>query len=194
MTSLNGEPGTGLLWITDVQGQNLRNYDAVPQDGVLNMIKSFQVPGTTKFTRAVFGDGIMYMGTTQGFVYGFGAPTAVPLNCTSNVEFGNVEISEESEARSITCTALIGVTVDGVGLDDEAYYSLKDLPGVPLELVQGERFPVSAKFHPSGVELLSDSIIVNTTNSVEGYSTTTSVRIYGMGQSAAHCFPSVPPG
>lgn len=184
MTSLDGQPGTGLLWNTDVQGQNLRIYDAVPQDGVLKMIKSFSVPGTTKFTRAVFGDGIMYMGTTQGFVYGFGAPTTAPLNCTSTVSFGKVDISAESEQQSVTCTAVVGVTVNGVGLDNGANFAVSGLPTTPLQLTVGQKFTVNAKFAPKRVGLLSANIQVNTTNNAAGYRTQTSVRLTGTGESA----------
>lgn len=184
VTTLDGQPGTGLLWNTDVQGQHLRIYDAVPQDGVLKLIKSFQVPGTTKFGRAVFGDGIMYMGTTQGLVYGFGAPTKTPINCTAPVAFGEINISEESAARPITCEAVIGVTINGVGLDNGAQYTVSGLPTTPLQLTVGQKFTVNAKFAPSRVGLLSDRIVVNTTNSVTGYSTQTSVRLSGTGSSA----------
>lgn len=48
----------------------------------------FSVPGTTKFTRPVFGDGRVYMGTTQGYFYGFGSPVNLPLNCSSPYDFG----------------------------------------------------------------------------------------------------------
>ena len=52
-TSLNGQEGTGLLWTTDVEGLNLRIYDAIPPSdgGNLKLIKSFNIPGVTKFSR-----------------------------------------------------------------------------------------------------------------------------------------------
>lgn len=184
VTSLDGQPGTGLLWNTDRESPHLRIYDAVPQDGVLNMIKSFNVPGITKFSRAVFGDGIMYVGTERGLVYGFGAPTTSPLNCTENVAFGNVDIADVSEPKDITCVAQIDVTVDGIGLADETHYSLSGVPNTPLELTEGEEFTVKASFSPNRVGLLSDNIIVNTTNGVEGYSLRTSIRLQGTGESA----------
>lgn len=184
VTSLDGQPGTGLLWNTDVQGQQLRIYDAVPRDGVIRLIKSFSVPGTTKFTRAVFGDGIMYMGTTQGYVYGFGAPTTTPLNCTSPVTFGGVDISEQSDQKTVRCTAVTGVTVSGIALAEGEDYALSGLPTTPLTLATGASFTVNAKFTPGRVGLVSDRIVVNTTNNVAGYSTQTSARLTGTGQSA----------
>lgn len=185
-TSLNGQPGTGLLWITDVQGLNLRVYDAVPQGGTMNLIQSFSIPGVTKFTRPVFGNGIVYVGTTQGYVYGFGSPVNVPLNCTSPVDFGGVNMKNTSIAKPVTCKALIGVTVTGIELNDvnTKDFSISDLPNLPLELAVDQTFTVNAKFSPSKVGLQSSDIVVNTTNSAAGYSTGTHARLTGTGQSA----------
>lgn len=60
VTSLNDQPGTGLVWVSDVEGLNLRIYNGVLVSGNLTPINSFDTPGTTKFTRPVFGDGVVY--------------------------------------------------------------------------------------------------------------------------------------
>lgn len=183
-TSLNGQEGTGLLWVTDVQGLNLKIYNAVPKDGLLVMINSFNIPGTTKFTRPVFGDGIVYVGTTQGFVYGFGSPVNSPLNCTSPVDFGGVNIRNSSSTKPVTCTANIALTVTGVALDNSKDYTISAAPQLPLELTQGQSFTISARFNPTSVGFLSDDILVNTTNKVIGYSTNSHARLTGTGQSS----------
>lgn len=182
-TSLNGQPGTGLLWVTDVQGLNLRIYNAVPQNGLLTMINSFSIPGVMKFTRPVFGDGIVYVGTNQGFFYGFGSPVNAPLNCTSPVAFGTVDMKTSSDSQSVTCTALIDVTVTGVALDSSKDFGISDLPTTPLQLAKGESFAIQAKFSPTVVGLISNDVVVNTTNSVGGYSPNTHARLTGTGQS-----------
>ncbi|KAK5989408.1 WSC domain-containing protein [Cladobotryum mycophilum] len=183
-TSLNGQPGTGLLWVTDVQGVNLRIYNAVPKNGKLNMINSFNIPGVMKFYRPVFGDGIVYIGTNQGFLYGYGSPVNSPINCTTPIEFGNVSIKATSDAKPVTCTALIDVTVTDVGLDASTDYGVSDIPTLPLQLAKGSSFTVQAKFHPTSVGLLSNDVVVNTTNSIAGYSVNTHARLTGTGQSA----------
>ncbi|KID80411.1 uncharacterized protein G6M90_00g009650 [Metarhizium brunneum] len=185
-TSLNGQPGTGLLWITDVQGLNLRVYDAVPQGQTMNLIQSFNIPAVTKFTRPVFGNGIVYVGTTQGYVYGFGSPVKVPLNCTSPVDFGGVDMKNSSIAKPVTCKALIGVTVTGIELNDAKNkdFSLSGLPDLPLELAVDQTFTVNAQFSPLKVGLQSNDVVVNTTNSVTGFSTGTHARLTGTGHSA----------
>ncbi|OAA49482.1 Carbohydrate-binding WSC [Metarhizium rileyi] len=185
-TSLNGQPGTGLLWITDVQGLNLRVYDAVPQGQTMNLIQSFNIPGVTKFTRPVFGNGIVYVGTAQGYVYGFGSPINVPLNCTSPVDFGGVNMKNSSAAKPVTCKALVGVTVTGIELNDAKNhdFSLSGLPNLPLQLAVDQTFSVNAQFSPSKVGLQSNDIVVNTTNSAAGFSTGTHARLTGTGKSA----------
>ena len=184
ITSLDGQPGTSLLWNTDVQGQHLRIYDAVPEDGYIKLIKSFLVPGTTKFTRAVFGDSIVYVGTTQGLVYGFGAPTTTPLNCTGDFSFENVDVSDNSEAQTVTCAALVDVVIEAAGLKDGTHYSLSDTPGFPVVLSAGDKLTVDAVFSPKRVGLLSDNLSFNTTNGDEGYSSSTTVRLSGTGESS----------
>ncbi|OLN86890.1 putative fungistatic metabolite [Colletotrichum chlorophyti] len=193
VTSLNDQPGTGLLWTTDVQGSQLKIFEAVPKDGLLTLVKSFSVPGTTKFTRAVFGDGIMYQGTTQGYLYAFGSPVTTPINCTTANEFGTVEVGSESEPRTITCTAVIGVTISGIGLDEAGDFSLSGAPTLPLTVEAGQTFSINAVFTPTTVGLVSSDIVVNTTNAAEGYSQGTHIRLTGTGESANPLLAITPP-
>ena len=65
-TSLNGQPGTGMYWVTDIQGLNLRIYKAVPENGVLVLLKGLNIPGQMKFSRPTFGNARAYMSTSDG--------------------------------------------------------------------------------------------------------------------------------
>ncbi|MCJ1306581.1 hypothetical protein MMC25_000224 [Agyrium rufum] len=184
VTSLNNQPGTGLVWTSDVEGSNLRIYNAIPVNGVMTEINSFVVPGTTKFTRPVFGDGIVYMGTTQGYFYGFGSPVNLPLNCTQQA-FGSVNLKATSPAQTITCKAGIDVQVTGVGLSGNPNFAITPPANLPLSVPAGSSFSFSATFTPGTVGPLSSSALVNTTNSVGGYSISTPVKLSGTGQSQA---------
>ncbi|KAI8196433.1 WSC domain-containing protein [Colletotrichum sp. SAR 10_76] len=193
VTSLNNQPGTGLIWTLDVQGSQLRIYDAIPKNGAMNLIKSFSVPGSTKFGRAVFGDGIMYQGTTLGYLYAFGSPVNVPVNCTSSNDFGTVNVGNQSVARSISCTALIGVTVTDIGLDEADDFVITNAGTLPLTLTAGQTFSVSVAFKPTTVGLVSSDLLVNTTNAVAGYSQNTHVRLTGTGESSSPLLAVTPP-
>ncbi|KAH8801520.1 WSC domain-containing protein [Xylogone sp. PMI_703] len=183
VTSLNGEPGTGLVWVSDVEGYNLRIYNAIPENGLMKMINAFNVPGTTKFTRPVFGDGRVYMGTTQGYFYGFGAPVNLPVTCTSPYNFGTSNLNEKTAEATIQCKALVGITVNSIALSGNANFNITNVPAVPLNVALGTNFTFSAYFNPQAVGPLSSDVLISTTNGVAGYSTTTPISLRGTGQS-----------
>ncbi|CAK7268592.1 hypothetical protein SEPCBS119000_003139 [Sporothrix epigloea] len=191
VTSLNGKAGTGLLWTTDVQGNNLRIFNAIPENGLLTEIRSFPVTGTTKFTRAVFGDGRLYMGTTQGFLYGFGAPTTPPLNCSTPVHFGSLDMADAGVSLPVTCTAVIATTINSLQLASPDF-AIQSPATFPLSLKAGATFSFTARFQPTTVGLLTGSVAIATTNGVAGYSSTTSVLLDGTGLSAGALFSISP--
>ncbi|KJR85010.1 uncharacterized protein SPSK_11004 [Sporothrix schenckii 1099-18] len=192
VTSLNSEEGTGLLWTTDVQGNNLRIYNAIPQNGYLTEIRNFSVPGTTKFTRAVFGDGRMYMGTTQGYVYGFGAPTTPPLNCTTPVNFGMLDLAHAAATAQVTCTAVIATTVKSLTLDGPDF-TITSTTTFPATLAKGSTFTFTASFKPTTVGLLTGTVSIATKNGVTGYASTASILLQGTGLSTGALFSVSPP-
>jgi len=185
-TSLNGREGTGLFWLTDVEGVNLRIYSAIPPatGGNLALLNSFNAPGITKFTRPVFGDGIVYIGTTIGALYAFGSPVNLPLNCSSPYDFGKQLLKNTSSPLTVTCSANIATTIMAVGLTGNPNFNLSSVPATNLKLAQGAFFSFRAVFNPQTVGPLSSDIIVNTTNAVAGYSTSTPVTLKGTGSSS----------
>lgn len=192
VTSLNDAPGTGLVWTSDVQGENLRVYNAVPQNGLLTKIAKFNAPGITKFTRPVFGDGRAYLGTNNGFLYGFGAPVNLPLNCTG-ADFGISDIGVPTAPKTITCRANIGVQVVNVTLGDAENFSLSDAITLPLTVAAGGTFSFQTTFNPKVVGVLSSDILIGTVNTVAGYSTGTPVSLKGTGQSVSALLAISPP-
>ena len=186
-TSLNGRDDTGLYWVSDVEGLNLRIYDAIPPvaGGNLTLVNSFNAPGITKFTRPVFGDGTAYLGTVTGALYGFGSPVNLPLNCSSPYDFGRIAIRNSSAPLTITCAANIATTVTGVSLAGNANFNLSSLATSNLQLAKGASFSFQAVFSPQSVGPLSSDAIVNTTNSVAGYTISTPIILKGIGSSSA---------
>ena len=184
VTSLNNQPGTALLWTSDVEGSNLRIYNAVPQNGVLTEINSFVTPGTTKFTRPVFGDGIVYQGTTVGYIYAYGAPVNLPLNCTAP-SFGTVNLNSSSPPTTVQCVANTALTVTAAALSGNPNFVLSGLSELPVQVAQGSSFSFQAVFDPSIVGPLSSSVVLNTTQQAGGFSINTPVQLRGTGQSQA---------
>jgi hypothetical protein len=186
VTSLNDQPGTGLVWTSDVEGSNLRIYNAIPDPttNLLVEINSFVLPGVTKFTRPVFGDGIVFQGTTIGVIYALGAPVNLPMNCTS-LQFGTININSTSTPKNVQCQANIAITITAEALSGNPNFILSGFSVFPLQIAQGQNFSFQAVFSPSIVGPLSSSVILNTTQQVQGYSTNTPIQLQGTGQSQA---------
>ncbi|KAF2786750.1 WSC-domain-containing protein [Melanomma pulvis-pyrius CBS 109.77] len=184
-TSLKGKEGTGLLWITDVDGQGLRVYDPIPplNGGPLKKLNGFNVPGVTKFSRPVFGDGRVYVSTHQGYLYGFGSPVNSPLNCSSPYSFGSVPLNNASAPLTVTCKALTSTRVDAVGLKGDANFVLSSLPSVPFSLTSGQIFTFDVTCTPISVGPLSSDALINVTNSQPGFSSRVAVGLQGTGHS-----------
>ncbi|RMJ11424.1 hypothetical protein CDV36_008936 [Fusarium kuroshium] len=185
-TSLNGQPGTGLLWVSDVQNTNFKIYDAVPKDGYLNVIRNFTIVGITKFSRPVFGDGMAYIGTTLGYFYGLGATNKVPLNCTSPVDFGTADFQDVTNPQTVNCTASFDMTVTGIDLADGTNYNISTVPTLPLTLTKGKSFTFKAQFFPKSIGRLGGTVNIQTTGVTDdSYSKTTRVRLTGVGKSTS---------
>ena len=180
-TSLNGQAGTGLLWTSDVEGANLRIYNAVPSNGYLTLINSFVIPGVTKFTRPVFGDARAYIGTTQGALYGFGSPVNLPFNCSAPYDFGTVALKNSSAPLTIQCQAVVSTVVTAVSLAGNKNFVISGVPTLPVTVQQGSNFSFQAVFSPAQVGPLSSSVLLNTT--ANGYSPNMPVALKGTGES-----------
>ncbi|KAH8591742.1 WSC domain-containing protein [Bisporella sp. PMI_857] len=184
-TSLDGAAGTGLFWLTDVNGYNLRIYNAVPSNGYLTLINKFNIPGVTKFSRPVFGNGRAYIATNQGYLYGFGAPVNQPLNCSAPYEFGTANLTQTSAPKTITCKSLIAQSVSSIAMTGNPDFAISNLPTLPFTLANGGIFSLSSVFNPTAIGVLSSDVVVTTSNNLGGYSLTTPISLRGTGQSVA---------
>ncbi|KAI4174701.1 MAG: hypothetical protein LQ343_002072 [Gyalolechia ehrenbergii] len=183
-TSLNGQAGTGLYWMTDVDGYNLRIYKAVPQGGSLELIKTANIPGVTKFARPVFGDGRAYVGTVRGLLYAFGSPVNLPLTCTSPNDFGKISINSTSAVKTIQCQANTYTQVRSIRLNNTANFQISGLPSLPVDLLEGKNISFDAVFKPVAPGPLSVDVSVTTSSSDIKYSPNTPVSLKGIGTSA----------
>ncbi|KAL8699379.1 MAG: hypothetical protein Q9201_006037 [Fulgogasparrea decipioides] len=183
-TSLNGQAGTGLYWMTDVDGYNLRIYNAVPQNGVLQLIKTANIPGVTKFSKPVFGDGRAYVGTVQGLLYAFGSPVNLPLTCTSPNDFGKISINSTSAVKTIQCQANTYTQVKAITLKNTANFQISSLPSLPVDVPAGKNISFNAVFAPTAPGPLSVDVAVNTSSGDTKFSPNTPVSLKGIGTSA----------
>jgi hypothetical protein len=71
VTSRNGEPGSGIVWVTDVE-RGLLAYRAVPVEGRVVELVLPRVEGAVQFGRPVFGDGRVYVVDGKGRLVALG--------------------------------------------------------------------------------------------------------------------------
>jgi len=161
----------------------LRIYKAIPENGLMTMIKSFNIPGQTKFGRPVFGDGRVYMTTLQGLFYGFGSPVNLPFNCTSPVDFGTVNLNSTSAFSTVACQALTDTQITGLAISGNKNFVLANAI-FPVAVPQGGRYTFQAAFTPTQVGTLSSDALFNVTTVAAGFSSNIPVRLQGVGQSA----------
>ncbi|KAL8698939.1 MAG: hypothetical protein Q9224_001623, partial [Gallowayella concinna] len=183
-TSFNGQAGTGLYWMTDVDGYNLRIYNAVPQSGALQLIKTANIPGVTKFAKPVFGDGKAYVGTVQGLLYAFGSPVNLPLTCTTPNDFGKTSINSTSDVKTIQCQANVYTQIKSITLKNPANFQISGLPQLPIDLQPGKNISFDAVFKPTAPGPLSVDVAIATSQGDTKYSTNTPVSLKGVGTSA----------
>lgn len=199
VTSLNGQPGTGLLWTTDVDNPgpskwHFKIHEPIPgPDGKMKLIKGFHVTGIRKFNRPIFGNGRVYIPAGAGIVYGFGAPTKPALDCTVPTDFGAIELGAEAAEKVITCTAKIPVTVANITVSSTDF-TVTDTPSIPRTLATGASFTFKAHFKPTSVGNLTSTVRITTqnTDATNTFSVTTSVQLSGQGQSSAALFSVQP--
>ncbi|KAL0938531.1 WSC domain-containing protein-like protein 3 [Colletotrichum truncatum] len=120
VTSDNGRPGTGIVWVTDVN-VGIRAFRAVPQDGVMVPISLPQTQGANKFQRPVFGNGRVFFNVNNNKLVALGSPVNAPVNCTSPVDFGSLE-SGSTASVSINCKANVALSkVNGCTVADPSW-------------------------------------------------------------------------
>jgi hypothetical protein len=190
-TSIGGRTGSGLYWTTDVEGFNLRVYDATPpSDGSpLKLLRGFNVQRSGKFAHPVFGDGKAYVGAT-GALYAFGSPVNLPLNCTGPVAFPKTSINGTSDPLPITCTANVATSITSFTISGNPNFAVvkESLPTLPLTLAAGKQFSFQARFVPTAIGPLSSDVVITTANQAAGSSSRTPVTLSGTANSAAGVF------
>jgi iron transport multicopper oxidase len=180
----------------------LRAFNAIPVNGILTAINIPPTGGSNKFLRPAFGDGRLYVTDGAGNIICLGSPVALPLKCSSPVDYGETVIGS-TKTIQINCTALISITsvqgcTTGVGTWQ---CSNSTLPKGPVAAGQKFAFPVTWDLTGSSVEdtqnasfgkvipgVASTSLTLDTINAVPKYSTMLPISLTGTTVSKAPFF------
>ncbi|PNS14683.1 hypothetical protein CAC42_1705 [Sphaceloma murrayae] len=194
ITSFKGQPGTGIMWLTDPDA-GLRAWHAVPQaDGSLKRINLPQIGGSNKFQRPAFGDTRLYTTDANGVLYCLGSPVNLPLDCTSPVSFGVVALGSKSESQKVSCTALININqISSVTASD--LHFVVDPTTIPAgAIAKGQTFALSVVWDLTNTTVSnaanasygnitpgvkSAALTISTVNGVAGFTTTFPVSLTG---------------
>ncbi|KAH0175344.1 WSC domain-containing protein, partial [Aureobasidium melanogenum] len=206
ITSLNGQPGTAILWMTDPDA-GIRAWYAVPKsDGTMKSIAMPQIQGVNKFQRPAFGDTRLYTTDASGNLYCLGSPVNLPLNCSSPVDFGSVSLGSSAK-QIVNCTALININqITNIQTADSNFVvHLSDLPKGAITAGQQFSFPVlwnltqavvnnavNASFGSTSPGFKSTPLTITTNNAVTGFATVFPISLTGKEISQAPFLDTTP--
>jgi hypothetical protein len=178
VTSDGDTSSSALVWVVSVDGATgttpvLNAYDALPSNGVLQKVYSAPLDplGITdptqahgaKFTTVATDDGRVFVGTRDGYVFGFGHPTSASL-ATSPTDFGNVTVGQTSTVP-VTVTATRPVTVTSASGGGPFTVAVPSTTPLPVSLATGDTLTVDATFAPTVTGEQSQNLLLATTES-----------------------------
>ncbi|HWE90577.1 MAG TPA: choice-of-anchor D domain-containing protein [Pseudonocardiaceae bacterium] len=149
----NGTGSGALVWVVWIPtgtaaatGANaqLRAYDAIPTNGVLNLRYSIPIGTAAKFTTVATDNGHIYLGTRDGNVYSIGQPNTAILNTTPYM-FADTAVNGSTSA-TVTVQANVPLTITGA---TTASPFGATPAGLPVTLAQGASYSVPVTFNPS---------------------------------------------
>jgi hypothetical protein len=120
VTSNGNDPLSAVLWVVRNSGttSSLIAFPVVPQPAKGGGVKLQQIDGepigtASNFTIPATGNGMVYVGTLDGHVLGFGVTTGAALQRAGTAEFAATPVGSAT-TRAATVTASRAVTVTGV--------------------------------------------------------------------------------
>jgi hypothetical protein len=149
VTSAGTTPGSALVWVQYVSGGNgsgaeLRAYDAVPTNGVLNLRYSAPIGIGAKFAVVATDQGRVYVGTRDGQLIGFGHPTSSPVT-SGTTDLGSTAVGT-TMTGTVTVTAAHALTLTGAST--AAPFAV-DTSQLPVSLSAGQSFPLPVSMTPA---------------------------------------------
>ena len=151
VTSAATDGTSALVWVVYSSGATgagaeLRAYRALP-DTTGNLKEVFSAPlGTAaKFTTVATDNGRVYVGTRDGHVVGFGAPTTSAVGA-QNTDLGSAEAGSTA-TRTVTITASRTVTISSVTA--VAPFRIGTALALPVDLAKGGSMAVPVEFSPT---------------------------------------------
>jgi hypothetical protein len=170
VTSDGTTAGSAVVWIVHADdatgsGAELRAYEAVPQDGTLQLLYSQALgnPGVSaKFNPPAIDAGRVYVGTRDGRILAFGARAGTPPLSANAVDFSPTSLGSSSDGTA-TINVTGTVTVNSVSIDNASEFSAgTPTPALPVGRTAGQQVTVPLTFSPTNTGGRTALLTVNT--------------------------------
>jgi hypothetical protein len=187
VTSDGTASGTALLWIIHANSSTgtdsqLEAFDPVPEnpgsDGTLEQVWSSAPFTSTVFSQPSVDNGILYVGTKDDTLLGFGAvPSSTPAIAGSDLSF-DPTIVAQSTTLTETFTASAPTTVSSFVVSGACSIGTPDL-SLPASLSTGESITVPVTFTPDAYGTNDGTLTANITGDTD------TVDLSGVGDTAS---------
>ncbi|MGC1238075.1 MAG: hypothetical protein WA860_04720, partial [Acidimicrobiales bacterium] len=185
VTSNGTTSGSALVWIIRATGttgadSELEAFKAVPVNPGSNGTLE-QVFGSVPFTSTVFSEpsvdnGILYVGTKDDTILGFGAlPSSTPAVTGTNISFSPTVVAQSSAPQTETFTASAPTTLTSFTVSGAGYSIGTPSPALPDSLSTGQSISVPVTFTPQAFGANSGTLTANITGA------TSTVNLSGQG-------------
>jgi hypothetical protein len=202
VTSNGTAANTALVWVVGVDGVTgtspvLRAFNAQPSNGTLSQVFSAPLNAPdeensdshgAKFTTVATDSGRVFVGTRDGYVFGFGRPSSAPIY-SAPIDLGAVPVGVTSAPTTATLTASRAVRVTDISASPP--YKLLDSPSFPQDLAAGDPLPVTLTVTPTTAGDQGGVLTVHATESGTASTINFGIDAYGTRPGLAAYPPSV---
>jgi len=182
VTSNGITSGSALVWTVwspdgTGAGSQLRAYDPVPVNGVLQLVWSAPVGTSSKFNPPGVANNRLYVGTRDGHVLGFGAPVGPPVTAPAPSFPTTVVGQTSTETQTITANSPVTISA----LSTTGPFTLgTPSQTLPATLVAGATLTVPVTFAPTAAGPVGGGLEITA-----GTAGSTTVSYTGTGELAA---------
>jgi hypothetical protein len=185
ITSTSSTANSALVWIIHANSPSgydsqLEAFDAVPENpgpsGTLEQVWSSPTFTSTVFSHPAVNNGILYVGTKDGTVLGFGAvPTSTPALTGTGLTFPSTIVAQSSAPMTATFVASAPTTVSSFAVAGVGYSVGTSTPPLPATLASGQSISVPITFTPQAFGANPGTLTANFTGA------TASIDLSGQG-------------
>ena len=167
ITSSGTDASTAVLWMVSATnasgtGGTLRAYRPMPDgQGLLPLLWSAPIGTATKFSTPTANAGKVYVGTRDGFLYGFGSPARTDVTA-STLDFGSVAAGSTAHG-TMTLTATVNTSITGLsaGSPFAVDPAVQPTPAKPIALAAGHTLDVPVTFTPAATGGINGTLTVD---------------------------------